>query len=433
MEGNDFIQVLWVENDPKATVAYPLEAENYDLQLVSFPCWDDAKDALENDYDRWSAIILDAKCKFHRDSDDNAIVFLREALKDIAAISKEKRRIIPWYVLTGGSETEVSDSINDDRLKWDSEWTDKQHKKYYSKNVDNELLYERIKSHAIKSNRIQIQEMYRDTFEQLSSLNNEEVCEDIAAILEAMHYPDAHQDFMPRLYYNPMRKALEYVFRTLKKVGIIPDDFFSGGIVNLNQCFMLLIGRDARVLGYRYDGNFGEGVVPRHIHDMMSLIINLGNSSSHSIEQSHPTELTEDEVLKYEKQIKSQGVNSKLLIFSIALQFCEIVKWMNHYILNHPNKEENLNKCVKIPEEQHESLRGKINKDLNKISFSSKYIIDRNKGFEKKYTPKEYEYKENEEVLFELRKTTNPKNGNSFSFAINVKPLAIEKFENSSK
>ena len=91
----------------------------------------------------------------------------------------------------------------------------------------------------------------------------------------------------------------------------------------------------------------------------------------------------------------------------------------------------NLKNCVKIQEEQHELVRGRINKERNKISFSTKYIIDRTKGFDKKYSPKEYEYKDNEEVLFELRKTINPKNGNSFSFAINVRPS--EKPENGSK
>ena len=114
---SDFIQVLWVEDDPKVTETYPLKAENFDLELVPFPCWDDAKAALEHDYDRWSAIILDAKCKYHRDSADNAIVFLREALDDISTICEKNRRIIPWYVLTGGDEAEVSDSINDKRLK----------------------------------------------------------------------------------------------------------------------------------------------------------------------------------------------------------------------------------------------------------------------------------------------------------------------------
>ena len=349
-------------------------------------------------------------------------MFLREALKDIAAISKEKRRTIPWYVLTGGSETEVSDSINEDRLKWDSDWTEKEHKKYYSKNVDNGALYERIRLHSKKSTKIQIQEMYRETYEQLSSLKNNEVCEDISIILETMHFPDAHPDFIPRLFYNPIRKALECVFRLAKSASIIPDEFFSGGKVNLNQCFMFLIGRDAEVLGYRY-GNKGEQIVPRHIGDMMSLIINLGNCSSHSTEQSHPTELSEEEILKYDSHIKSQGVNSKLLLFSIALQFCEIVRWMNQYIAEHPNKEENLNKFVKIPEKHAEVFHGKINKEHTKISFNSKYIIDRTNGFKENSSPKEYEYKDNEEVLFELRKTINPKTGLSFSFAINVRPI----------
>ena len=56
----DLIQVLWVEDDPMVIENYPLKAENFGLQLVDFPCWDAAQAALENDFDRWSAIILDA-------------------------------------------------------------------------------------------------------------------------------------------------------------------------------------------------------------------------------------------------------------------------------------------------------------------------------------------------------------------------------------
>ena len=163
----DLIQVLWVEDDPVVIEQYPLKAENFGLQLVAFPCWDEAKAALENDFDRWSAIILDAKCKYHRDSEDNAVVFLREALKDIAIICEKRGRVIPWYILTGGDTTEVSDSINDERMKWDFDWN----KKYYSKNVDNEMLYKRIKAHARKSPRLQIQQMYEDVFDAIEELD----------------------------------------------------------------------------------------------------------------------------------------------------------------------------------------------------------------------------------------------------------------------
>ena len=346
METTDFIKVLWVEDDQSVIDTYPLEAENYDLELVSASCWDDAKVELEDKFDQWSAIILDAKCKYHRDSEDNAVVFLREALDDISTICEKKGRVIPWYVLTGGDKTDVSDSINDKRLKWDKEWTDREKKKYYSKDTDRESLYGRIKSHCQKSYRLQIVEMYHETNEQLLRLNID-VCEDILTILEAMHFPKSHPDFVPRLFYNPMRRALEYVFRALGEVGIIPEVFFSKGAVNLNQCFMFLIGRDAEKMGYRY-GNAGDRVVPRHIHDMMSLIINLGNTNSHSTNQSHITELSEAEVQRYENQIISSGVNSRFMIFSMALQFCEIVQWMNIYKNEHPEKAANLAKCVKI-------------------------------------------------------------------------------------
>ena len=346
MDTNDLIKVLWVENDPEVIHTYPLEAENYDLELVPIDCWDDAKIELENKFNQWSAIILDAKCKYHRDSEDNAIVFLREALDDISTICEKEGRIIPWYVLTGGDESDVSDSINDKRLKWDKDWTDRKKKKYYSKDMDRETLFGRIKSHYQKSYRLQILEIYQSTFEQLIQLDKD-VYEDIMTILETMHFPKAHPDFIPRLFYNPMRKALEYVYRLAGKAGIIPEEFFSKGNVNLNQCFMFLIGRDAEKLGYRY-GNEGDRIVPRHIHDMMSLIINIGNSSSHSTNYSHSTELSEDEIQNYDNQINSTGVNSRFLIFSLALQFCEIMQWMNRYIKNHPNKEENMKKCVKL-------------------------------------------------------------------------------------
>lgn len=366
---NHYLQVLWVEDDPDVTLTYPLEAVKYGLQLVSFPCWDDAKAVLERDYNRWSAIILDAKCRQHRESEDNAVRFLGEALKDIASLSEKKRRIIPWYVLTGGAETEVSNSITDDRNKWDADWTKK---KYYSKNVDNESLYTRIRDHANKSPRIQIQEMYRDTYNNLSQLNPE-VCDDILTILETMHFPDSHPDFNPRYFYNPLRKALEYVFRSTQKVKIIPDDFFKGGIVNINQCFLFLIGKPADKLGYKHkDG----GITPRHIQDMMSLIINLGNANSHSVVPSHATELSEEEIQNFDNHIKAIRGNSKLLVFSIALQFCEILQWTNNYIKEHPNKDENMNQWMRTNESNSDEKIGVVDFHDGLYHIGDKYLLN---------------------------------------------------------
>ena len=50
----------------------------------------------------------------------------------VSVLSEKNGRVIPWYVLTGGDETEVSDSINDERMQWDRDWTESTNKKFYS-------------------------------------------------------------------------------------------------------------------------------------------------------------------------------------------------------------------------------------------------------------------------------------------------------------
>ena len=335
---NDLIQVLWVEDDPKVTESYPLKAENFDLELVPFPCWDEAKEALFNEFDRWSAIILDAKCKYHKDSDDNAIIFLREALKDISVICKEKGRIIPWYVLTGGAETEVSDSINEERMKWDADWTEKENKTFYSKDVDNESLYRRIKDHVTKSPRLQIIEKYCDAIKQLNYMHPN-IGDRIIDIFEAMHYPENHPKFNPVLYYNQLRQILEYNFREANKVCIIPNECFDKkGYPNLSQCCHYLSGNDATHVGVRY-GLYGERIVPPHIELMMRMILEVGNINSHS------ANLSNSEEKELEQYFDKNVYNSRYLIFSLALNACEITLWMKSYIINHQNTETNKKKC----------------------------------------------------------------------------------------
>ena len=44
-------------------------------------------------------------------------------------------------------------------------------------------------------------------------------------------------------------------------------------------------------------------------------------------------------------------------MFSIALQFCEIVQWMNNYKKENPNKKVNLEKCKPIIKETTDLLK----------------------------------------------------------------------------
>lgn len=331
MKAYDLVQVLWVEDDPKVTETYPLKAESFDLELVPFSCWDDAKAALENEFDRWSAIILDAKCKYHKDSNDNVVVFLREALKDISVICKDKKRVIPWYVLTGGDTSEVSDSINDERMKWDKDWTESENKKYYSKNVDNECLFRRIRYHAYKSPRIQIQEMYRNVFEAVEECSiDDKGYNALEDLLIPIHFP---KDIKDRDYNDKFEKArsvLEYIFRSMSVHGMLPE---WGKQVNLQWSSCLLSGMPAKDLKGVDVIESKKQILPPVLKKVMKEMIGIIPAFCHS-DNKEGKEIKKEEYLK-------DVENSTFLLKSFAFQLCDIILWYRNYLREHPDEELN--------------------------------------------------------------------------------------------
>lgn len=345
MKQYDFVQVLWVEDDPIVTEAYPYEAEVYGLQLVPYPCWDDAREALEKEYDRWSAIILDAKCKFHKDSTDNAVVFLREALKDISVIAKEKHRTIPWYILSGGDTSEITDCINDDRLIWDKEWTDKTNKNYYSKNTDREDLYHNIKEQANKSQRLQIQEMYSKIFDAVKECDiDNEVNNLLEDLLIPIHFPNEISNSIYNDRFKNVRIILEYIFRSMGCWGIIPD---WGEKVNLRWSVCLLSGLPAKKYDgstfqtiYRFTGK--KQILPKIIADFMKVIIDTVSTTVHSENENRLNKKAT--IPSYLPQVN----HSTYLLKSYSLQLCDIILWYRNYLRNHKDIEKNMKNWEKL-------------------------------------------------------------------------------------
>ena len=375
------IQVLWVEDDKDLIERVQLDAYSAGLCLIPFSCWDDANKALVEDYDRWSAIILDAKCKKSADGDDNAVAFLGEALKDITVLGAKKNRIIPWYVFTGGDEKEVSDSIIDERMEWDKDWTKKTHKKYYSKNTDDEELYARIRLQANKSLRLQVYEKYKKAIDQIEVMNRD-ASDNVLDILVTMHYPDSHSHFKPILYYNPLRQILEYNFRAAYKVCIIPKECFDEkGNPNLSQCCHYLSGNDATHAGVRYGSKEKKDrVIPLHIELMMRMILDVGNINSHS------TLLNDSQLKELEQYFNDKVFNSRFLIYSLALNVCEITLWFKKYIDGHQDVEANKMKCkyldgLKEGEAKDNNVRnddsGVVEYDDGNYHLGKKYLLNK--------------------------------------------------------
>ena len=310
-------EVIWIDDEWEKMDAFKEECEViHQIYLRPFSTQKAGMDEFDKNPKKWDAIILDAKLE----KDGVGVTGLREAVTHINQVSLSHK--IPYFISTGQPDLMGNETF------------EQAFGKYYIKERDDQKLIEDIKVAAGKSSRFQTKTFYLDAIEQLQSFDDAWCCEKILDILEAMHFPEKNID--PLLYYNPLRQTLEYIFRKASKAGIIPDEFIGKekDDVNLNQCVQFLSGGNADWIGIRF-GGAKESVVPVHIKNMMFQILNLGNINSHS------RTLDDDEQKRLGAYFKENVCNTRYLIYSLALQICEIAVFMGKYIDTHKDNSEN--------------------------------------------------------------------------------------------
>lgn len=191
-------------------------------------------------------------------------------------------------------------------------------------------LIEDLKAKVGESSRHRVKERYKEIVDVLN-LVNPKACENIVDILEVMHFPASNPKFNYDESFNSLRKILELFYKKANEWQIIPDECVDRkeGNVNINQCVQYLSGRNADVVGIRYGSCFDK-IVPRHIKDLMFTVQNLTNYLSH--------EYVNENIATKPREI----------LFSLALQICEIILWLNNYIKSHQDIEANKKMCKTI-------------------------------------------------------------------------------------
>lgn len=314
-------EVIWIDDEWEKMDAFKEECEViHQIYLHPFRTQKAGMDEFDKNPKKWDAIILDAKMYDESENEVPRLDGLRKAVQHIN--EKSLLRKVPYFISTGQPDL------------MENETFEQAFGTYYIKERDDGKLIQDIKNTASKSTRFQVKTFYFDAIEQLESFDAW-CSEKILDILETMHFPEKNID--PLLYYNPLRQTLEYIFRKANKANIIPDEFIGKekDDVNLNQCVQFLSGRNADWIGIRF-GGVKDSVVPAHIKDMMFQVLNLGNINSHS------RTLNDDELKKLGAYFKDNVCNSQYLIYSLALQICEIAVFMGKYIA--ANKDTNKNK-----------------------------------------------------------------------------------------
>lgn len=327
-------EVIWIDDEWDKMTQFKNECEViHNIYLHPFRTQKTGMEALDSNLSKWDAVLLDAK--MFDQSEENEVAKLdglRKAIKHIDQLPARHR--IPYFISTGQPDL------------MDNETFEQSFGKFYIKEKDDIQLINDIKETVDKSTRFRVKSFYPEAIEYLSSLNDN-AKEIIVDILETMHFPDTHPDFNPVLYYNQLRQILEWNFRYVIKYGLIPDDCIENKGVNLNQCCCYLSGKNCDVIHKRY-GEYRnktdfDRIVPQYIENMMFLVLNLGNINSHT------AELDEKDRDELDVFFKRNTNNSRYLIFSLALQVCEISLWLGKYIEEHRNVEANKRWCKPIP------------------------------------------------------------------------------------
>lgn len=332
--------ILWIDDEWDKMPTFKQECEElYNLVLVPFRTRKAGMQALEDNLEKWQAVLLDAKMFDESENEQASLTGLGKAKAHLDRLSVKKA--IPYFISTG-----QPDLLDDDNFK-------ALFGNYYTKAKDDEKLMADILQAILNAESSQIKAIYSNVFASSETLDISEYIDSILLdILLPLHYTEKQSSFKPIHHYNQLRQLVEYLFRACHRVGLVPDQCIPNGIVNLNQCSMYLAGKNAEKAGVRY-GEPGERIIPDYIEAIIRAVLDFGNVHSHTVE------LDAEDTVKIENILRSS--QSKYLIFGLTLQLCEAITWFAKYISEHDDKEVNLLYCQGlIKDDDKAKYEGKI-------------------------------------------------------------------------
>lgn len=361
MGKDSLYKVLWVEDEiERYEMQVPIVAEEFGLDMDLVSNWEDAKFKLESDFDSYSAIILDAMCKLTPDGVP-VEYFTYNAVADLVELFAKRDKSIPWYILSAGTMSNFDRVIEFARyrqMEHEEEWGPLVYMKdvpsYNPQNSDN--LFAKIAEVAKNQSINVVLVRHKGVFTYLGSdkLMRKEARDIMLKMLSALYFPMESRYFVYE--GNPLRKVLEYMFRSANEIGLLPIECIErDGQINLLESCRYMSGMTTKYGGLHFgnpgiksDGSGGDTIFPKQLGDMIRSILEFGNVDSHTNEVNPYTiddenlTLTEDE---------------KELFFGYVLQLCHIIKFYGRYATIHSDVDKNkaMKKVVAIVDmEEHE-------------------------------------------------------------------------------
>lgn len=337
----DKYKVLWVDDDKSIVAGTKLDAEEFNLELVHFTNWEEAEYELKRNFDEFSAIILDANCKI-RKTDTEQEEFITAVLPSLTNIFGEKRQVLPWYLMSAGTMSDFSRIVNGARYqhsKHEEDWGDMLYLKHApdgdAQNPAN--LFANIQRVAKDQAMNTVLYRHCDVFCYLGTdkLIDSRARRLMLRMLSALYYPEENIKY--EFQGNPLRKVVEYLFRSAHNLNLLPDECFSGDDLQLKLqlASLFMAGSDVsydntdKSKGIRWGVKRSEkdkdSIFDSEIADIVKKTLYFANSDSHT---------SEEEPWFIEEERKD-------IFFGFVLQMCHVIKWYGKFAEEHSDPIEN--------------------------------------------------------------------------------------------
>ena len=354
-------KVLWVDDlnydeNNELTDFYEgwqLKAGKYNIELIPFDNWEEAEYSLRKDFDDYSAIILDANCKI-RKNDTEQEEFITAVLPSLTVIFGEKRRVLPWYLLSAGTMSSFSKIVNGahyQHSKHEEDWGTM----LYLKDVKDgenapEILFENIARVAKDLAMNVILYRHHDTFCYLGQdkLIDARAHKLMLRMLSALYYPEDNIKY--EYAGNPLRKVLEYLFWSALSYGLLPE-----------QCLEEDKGKGKKRIAVQLASLFMAGANVKYKKDDKNYLVRWGKAPSSNKANDGDSIFTPEiativnniRIFTNEDSHASEDEpwyideGRKDIFFGFVLQMCHVIRWYGKYVTDNSSVEENKKKhCV---------------------------------------------------------------------------------------
>lgn len=324
MENRKLTKVMWLEEDLFEAENFIEDALNYDLEVVRFTCWEDAKNSITENPKKWEAIVLDPKCKLYGGDCPNPKRFLPQVFCDITALSIKNDIIYPWYIFTNLPPKEFQELVIKDRERFDRDWE----RPYYIIDQDAKRLLTNIKTQTSNRERTKVREgVHKDMFEkleQLSAFSQGFTKEDIASMEDLMISIYENKD-SNRCNFVNLRKIIEGLFKSMIYFNIVPNNICNeNGEINLTGYCRILSGIDYYGKSYILEEKFLDEVAVSNLW----MILKICHGSSH-------TKSTNDNTVRKDVNEYLAITGTKNLLHACTLMLADTILMYCHNIKKH--------------------------------------------------------------------------------------------------